>query len=38
VAGLVERSSDRDADKAAEWQRIAEEQGRVFVDLSSKTE
>jgi hypothetical protein len=38
VVGLVERSIERDADKAAEWKHIAEEQGRVFVDLGSDTE
>jgi hypothetical protein len=33
VVGLVERSSERDTDKTAEWKRISEEQGRVFIDL-----
>jgi hypothetical protein len=33
VIGLVSRSSQRDADKADEWRRIAEEQGKVFIDL-----
>ncbi|KAM0926333.1 hypothetical protein ACQ4PT_003444 [Festuca glaucescens] len=37
VVGLISRSSQRDADKADEWRRIAEEQGKVFVDLGSET-
>jgi hypothetical protein len=35
VVGLVSRSSQCDADKEEEWRRIAEEQGRVFVDLDN---
>jgi hypothetical protein len=31
VVGLISRSSQHDADKADEWRRIAEEQGRVFI-------
>jgi hypothetical protein len=38
VVGLVERFSEHDADKAVEWKHIAEEQGRVFVDLGSDME
>jgi hypothetical protein len=38
VVGLVARSSQQDADKAAEWRRIAVEQDRVFVDLVSDEE
>jgi hypothetical protein len=38
VADLVERSSERDADKATKWRHITEEQGRVFVNLVSDTE
>jgi hypothetical protein len=38
VVGLISRSSQRDTDKAGEWQCIAEEQGRVFVDLGCDTE
>jgi hypothetical protein len=33
VVGLVERSSQQDADKAVEWKHIVDDQGRVFVDL-----
>jgi hypothetical protein len=38
VIDLVSRSRKRDADNEDEWRRIAEEQGRVFVDLGSDTE
>ncbi|KAM0930939.1 hypothetical protein ACQ4PT_000646 [Festuca glaucescens] len=38
VVGLLARLSQQDADKAAEWKHIAEEQGRVFVDLGSDEE
>jgi hypothetical protein len=38
VVVLVSRSSQQDVDKADEWRRLAEEQGRVFVDLGSDTE
>jgi hypothetical protein len=31
VVGIISRLSQRDADKADEWHRIAEEQGRVFI-------
>jgi hypothetical protein len=38
VVGLISRSSQRDADKAEEWRRVTEEQGKVFVDLGSDNE
>jgi hypothetical protein len=38
VVSLVRRSSQHDANKADEWRRVAEEQGRVFIDLGSDTE
>ncbi|KAM0899851.1 hypothetical protein ACQ4PT_021017 [Festuca glaucescens] len=38
VVGLVSCSRQREADKAEEWRRVTEEQGRVFVDLGSDSE
>jgi hypothetical protein len=38
VVGLVERSSQQDADKVEEWRRICVERDRVFVDLVSDEE
>jgi hypothetical protein len=38
VGGLVARSSQQDAEKAAEWRCIAVEQDRVFIDLVSDEE
>jgi hypothetical protein len=38
VVGLVARSSQQDADKAAEWRHITVEQERVFVDLIGNEE
>jgi hypothetical protein len=38
VGSLVARSSQQDAEKAAEWRCIAVEHERVFVDLVSDEE
>ncbi|KAM0892893.1 hypothetical protein ACQ4PT_025446 [Festuca glaucescens] len=38
VIGLVSQTSRREADKAEEWRLVAQEQGKVYIDLGSDAE
>ncbi|KAM0841752.1 hypothetical protein ACQ4PT_058800 [Festuca glaucescens] len=38
VIGFVSQTSRREADKAEEWRLVAQEQGKVYVDLGSDAE
>jgi hypothetical protein len=38
VVGRVSQMSHREADKAGQWRLVAEEQGKIFIDLGSDGE